>query len=132
MQIVGSYISYRIIKLLSTPFKKWDAYKLGIIDENGNTIRKPISSDEKRSFGFFQKIIRKIKQITISTAGKSRAAAIWASLQFLKEHVTDTDFKIIIEYCIEEDILTEEIIKTIPQPSVFQEEFNKVLGNLGE
>ena len=33
-------ITYRIIKLLTTPFEKQDAYRLGIIDKNGKVLRK--------------------------------------------------------------------------------------------
>ena len=33
-------ITYRIIKLLTTPFESTEAYKLGIIDKNGKVLRK--------------------------------------------------------------------------------------------
>jgi len=34
-------ITYRVIKMLVTPFEKTDAYKYGIIDKNGKVLRKP-------------------------------------------------------------------------------------------
>ena len=33
---IDLFVTYRFIKLLTTPFEKTDAYKLGIIDKNGN------------------------------------------------------------------------------------------------
>ena len=33
-------ITYRVIKMLVTPWKQHDAYKLGIIDDNGKVLRK--------------------------------------------------------------------------------------------
>jgi hypothetical protein len=33
-------IAYRVIKLLVTPFEKTDAFKQGIIDKDGNVLKK--------------------------------------------------------------------------------------------
>ena len=38
---IDLFVTYRFIKLLVTPFEKQDAYKLGIIDKNGNRITIP-------------------------------------------------------------------------------------------
>ena len=35
---IDLFVTYRFIKLLVTPFKDTDAFKLGIIDANGNRI----------------------------------------------------------------------------------------------
>ena len=35
---IDLFVTYRFIKLLVTPFKETDAYKLGIIDEKGKRI----------------------------------------------------------------------------------------------
>ena len=41
---IDLFVTYRFLKLLATPFKKTDAFKLGIIDEKGHRILKPKSS----------------------------------------------------------------------------------------
>ena len=41
---IDLFVTYRFLKLLTTPFKKTDAFKLGIIDEKGHRILKPKSS----------------------------------------------------------------------------------------
>ena len=33
-------ITYRVVKMLVTPFNKFKAYELGIIDEKGKVLRK--------------------------------------------------------------------------------------------
>ena len=37
-RFVDSVITYRILRILTMPFIKTEAYKLGIIDENGNLL----------------------------------------------------------------------------------------------
>jgi len=54
--IVDLFLVFQFIKRLSTPFKEWDAYKLGIIDETGKQLikRKDFTKrDQKNSFGIF-------------------------------------------------------------------------------
>ena len=48
MDLVNTYLSYQLIKLLSTPFSKWGAYKLGLIDEKGEVLRKPETRIEQK------------------------------------------------------------------------------------
>ena len=35
---IDLFVTYRFIKLLVTPFEKQEAYKLGVIDKNGNRV----------------------------------------------------------------------------------------------
>ena len=37
---IDLFVTYRFIKLLVTPFEKQEAYKLGVIDKDGNRILK--------------------------------------------------------------------------------------------
>ncbi|NBP01849.1 MAG: hypothetical protein EBU90_17270 [Proteobacteria bacterium] len=37
---VDNFIAFRILKLLVTPFKDTDAYKLGIIDDKGKELKQ--------------------------------------------------------------------------------------------
>jgi hypothetical protein len=52
---VDLFVTYRFLKLLTTPFDNTDAFKLGIIDKDGNRIKNEDGSvevlrtpDEKR------------------------------------------------------------------------------------
>ena len=41
---IDLFVTYRFIRLLTTPFTDTEAYKLGIIDEKGNRVRLPKST----------------------------------------------------------------------------------------
>ena len=49
--LVDTYLAYKFIKMLATPWKKTDAYKLGIIDRNGKRIRSEEADDAARNAG---------------------------------------------------------------------------------
>ena len=56
----------RILTLLTIPFKFWSAYKTGVIDEKGKTLKKRrdrTTPEEKNSFTIFHKFVRNIKRI---------------------------------------------------------------------
>ena len=38
--LVDLYTVYRILRKLTMPFDQWDAYKLGVIDADGNVLKK--------------------------------------------------------------------------------------------
>ena len=41
---IDLFVTYRFLRLLTTPFEKTDAYKFGIIDKDGNRVKKPKST----------------------------------------------------------------------------------------
>lgn len=54
--------AYRVVMLMGKPFSSWTACKLGILDTNGNVLRKPETPREKSNYTKFHSIIRTIKQ----------------------------------------------------------------------
>ena len=96
MSIQNSWLAYRLIDLLSSDFTEWDAYKNQIIDEDGNTLKKPRTVDEKDSFGMFHRAVRKIKQIINKFMGASRASAILSTLYLMKESVDDITINVFL------------------------------------
>ena len=44
---IDLFVTYRFLKLLTTPFEKTEAFKLGIIDEDGNRIMQKVSKNHK-------------------------------------------------------------------------------------
>lgn len=86
------YIAYKFIQLLVVPFDKTDAYKLGIIDDKGNILkkRKDLETSEERSAypSIFYTLVWKIKSLLEKLPfGSSKIASIAAAAWFLKEHV---------------------------------------------
>ena len=39
---IDLFVTYRFVKLLTTPFEKTDAYKMGIIDKDGFRVKGKI------------------------------------------------------------------------------------------
>ena len=101
MNIVSAYLAYKLLELLTKPFSKWQAYDLGVIDDNGSIIHQPVTHEEKQAFGFFEKIIRRLKLIFTKTVGESRAATMLSAIYLIREHSNDTA-NIIMNYCLKE------------------------------
>ena len=128
---VDLFVTYRFIKLLTTPFNKTDAYKYGIIDDKGNRIREDNStrvkvelttSTLKNSYTILHKLVFNINKIFSKlTLLKSKigtyAAALFLLKDTFKEHVEDPDMfeKEFMKYLKENKIeldreISEEVI----------------------
>ena len=102
---VDLFVTYRFLKLLTTPFEKQDAFKFGIIDEKGNRIKLPKStkpavelstSELKNSYTILHKLVFNIKKIFAKVPGLRTKVGTYAAALFLlkdtfKEHVEDPD-----------------------------------------
>ncbi len=95
---IDLFVTYRFIKLLTTPFDKQDAYKLGIIDDVGNRIKgKSLDKiDEKNAYTILHKLVYNIKKIFEKVPGLRTKLGTYAAALFLlkdtfKEHVEDPD-----------------------------------------
>ena len=128
---VDLFVTYRFLKLLTTPFEKTDAFKLGIIDANGHRIKLPKSSkpavelttsELKNSYTILHKLIFNIKKLFAKVPGLRTKVGTYAAALFLlkdtfKEHVEDPDMfeKEFIKYLKENKIeldreISEEVI----------------------
>ena len=128
---VDLFVTYRFLKLLTTPFEKTDAFKLGIIDANGHRIKLPKSSkpavelttsELKNSYTILHKLIFNIKKLFAKVPGLRTKVGTYAAALFLlkdtfKEHVEDPDMfeKEFMKYLKENNIeldreISEEVI----------------------
>jgi hypothetical protein len=94
MQVVDNAIAIRIIYLLSTPFEKWDAYKEGIIDEDG----KVIESKSSPNWTMLHRLVSRIKVLIGKLpGGKTTLASLIAAYVLVREDKEYTDDEILIE-----------------------------------
>ena len=107
--------TFRFIRMLVMKWENWDAYKLGIIDENGKRQRNvKLDTDEKKSaYTPFIRLCANIKRLTSKIPGGStRLGSFAAALYLIKEkfELTDKQLEKIIEKCNIDtyDILAEE------------------------
>ena len=64
------YFVYKFAKFIAIPWEDWEAFKLGIIDEKGNVIKKNrTSSEEKNNYTLFHRLLRKLKQLLEKVPG---------------------------------------------------------------
>lgn len=88
--IVDLFLVYSFIKRLATPFEEWPAYKLGIIDAEGNLLKKKrdlATVEERAAFGVYDLMILKLKKLLAKVpGGQSRIASYAAALWLIKEH----------------------------------------------
>ena len=62
--VVDIFLVYQFLKRLATPFEKWDAFKEGIIDKEGNVImskKERKTPAQKKAFQIFDLMILKLK-----------------------------------------------------------------------
>ena len=87
--IVDLFLVYSLIKRLATPFEKWDAFKLGIIDKDGNILKKRkdlTTTAEYKAFGIFDLMILKLKALLGKLpGGQTKLASYAAALWLIKE-----------------------------------------------
>lgn len=86
--------TFRFLKMLVTKFEDTDAFKNGIIDENGKRIKSKFisTSSEKASYTPFHKLVFNIKKILAKApGGSSKLASYAAALFLLKEEYNLTD-----------------------------------------
>lgn len=101
--IVDLFLVYQFIRRLATPFNKWEAYKLGIIDEKGKVLIKSkdfTKAAQRKAWGVFDRMIANLKKLLAKVpGGSSRFASYAAALFLIKEYKHFTD----------ESTLTEEL-----------------------
>ena len=128
---IDLFVTYRFLRLLTTPFEDTQAYKLGIIDANGNRImqkriKKPVvelvTSEQKNSYTILHKLVFNIKKIFSKVPGLRTKLGTYAAALFLlkdtfKESVDDPDMfeKEFVKYLKENNIkfddeISEEVI----------------------
>jgi hypothetical protein len=90
--ILDTLIAYKFIKIISTPWKDTEAYKLGIVDENGKILKKRgalTTAAEKSAYpSIFYTLCWNIKKILDRVPVinlKSRPGALIASVMLLRE-----------------------------------------------
>ena len=119
---IDLFVTSRFIKLLTTPFEKTDAFKMGIIDKDGNRLPKKLYKiDERNAYTVLHKLVFNIKKIFAKVPGLRTKVGTYAAALFLlkdtfKEHVEDPKMfeKEFLKYLEEnnielDDTITEEV-----------------------
>lgn len=83
--ITNTIVLYIILKKLLQNFEDWDAYKLGIIDKDGNKLKDPTSSKEREAWDLITRFCWNFKKIIIKFIGKSKFSTYFTAAYLLKD-----------------------------------------------
>lgn len=127
---IDNIIAFKILYMLVTPFEKTEAYKNGIIDKEGNPLRKSkdLTSSEKDSYTNLDRLVFSLKRLIGKLpGGKSQLASIVAAYWLIKESysnkstVTQEDFeKVLLDIengvtFVEEEIEIENFLSFLDE-----------------
>ena len=78
-------ITYRVVKMLVTPFNKFKAYDLGIIDEKGKVLRKfkEVKGSERKHYTMLHRFVFNLKRILQKVGLGSRLGSFAVALALL-------------------------------------------------
>lgn len=89
-KVVDAFVAYQFIKLLSTPWEETKAYKLGIIDDKGNLLKKSRelrTREEKAAYTMVHRLVWNIKRLLDKLPPtRTRIGSFATALWMLREH----------------------------------------------
>lgn len=96
--------AFRFIRMMVMDWKSWDAYKEGIIDENGKRLKEvKLDTDSKRSaYTPFVRLVANIKRLVTKIPGGGSKLGSFASALYLvkeKANLSEKGLKSICEKC---------------------------------
>jgi uncharacterized protein YdaL len=86
-----AYMAYKTVRLLKMKWTNWEAYKLGLIDDKGNKLREPITTDENAALNPMYNLLRKVKKVLEKYLGGSLLLATLIGAYLLKENVENAN-----------------------------------------
>ena len=136
---VDLVITYRVVKLLVTPFEKQEAFKYGIIDKDGKVLKKYRTlktTKEKQSYTILHRFVFNLKRILarVGLGGKLGSFAVALGL-LIREDKNYLPYKNLIESAVitylketnqYELLLTEE--GDVKTPEIEQDVFCNCFG----
>lgn len=108
MSAVSTFYAFKFIKLLVKDFTEWEAYELGLIDENGDTIKEPQTKEEKDSLNKFTTLVKNIKKTIERVPGMDSTLGSFSAAAFLMK---EEGYEDIAKEIMKEKNLSEEEVE---------------------
>ncbi len=89
-KVIDVFVLYQIIKRISTPFDQTDAFKLGLIDKDGKSLRKARSNEEKKAMTLFDRFVFNIKRALGRMGLDTKVGTYAGALYLLRESQTQS------------------------------------------
>lgn len=123
-------IAFKILYMLTTPFESTDAFKFGIIDKEGNKLKKLKdlkNSEERDSYTSLHRLVFSLKRLLAKVpGGSSQIGSLIAAYYLIKEnrdksYVFEEDLIAVINslnnghHFIDEEIIVEDFISLMEE-----------------
>ena len=113
-------ITYRVVKMLVTPFKKFKAFELGIIDEEGKSLRKmkEVKGGERKHYTMLHRFVFNLKRILqkVGLGGGLGSFAVALAL-LIKEDKSMSQHK---------DLIESAVVKYLKEENLYDMMLNEV------
>lgn len=134
-RVVDNLLAFRILYMLVTPFQDTPAFKLGVIDKEGNALLKSndMTGEQKAAYSYLHRLVFKLKKLLNKLPGgesklKNIVAALWlikenyesdsTSLAFLEEKYQTLVGKLDTITLVEEEILVNSFFEVLNEDAV--------------
>jgi hypothetical protein len=117
--LVDNLIAYRVLSMLVKPFEETDAYRLGIIDKDGNNLIKSSklkTSEQREAYTYLHRLVFNLKKILNRLPGgdtktKNLVAALWLVKEAYtyKETITEEQLQHLLEQLNSITLVEEEL-----------------------
>ena len=129
-------ITYRVVKMLVTPFNKFKAFELGIIDEKGKSLipMKKVRGNDRKHYTMLHRFVFNLKRILQKVGLGSRLGSFAVALALLiKEDKSYTEHKDAIEsavitYLKEENLYNMLLNEVREMPEIEEEPYMTCFG----
>ena len=113
----------RILSLLLLPFDKQKAFKFGLIDDNGNHLKEPRTSEEMENYDALHRVLFKVKQLILRLpAGDTRLKQLALALQLIRQRIIPKQYQVGLSESVAEEYLKRYIFLTSNNISLVEEE----------
>ena len=129
-------ITYRVVKMLVTPFNKFKAYELGIIDEKGKNLikMKQVKGSDRKHYTMLHRFVFNLKRILQKVGLGSRLGSFAVALALLiKEDKSMAQHKdqiesAVVSYLKEENLYDMLLNEVREMPEIEEEPYMTCFG----
>lgn len=127
--VIDNLIALRILYLLVTPFKDMPAYRMGIIDEKGNVLKKysQMSNVERSAYTYLHRLIFRLKRIIEKVPVENKKFLSYAAaFALIREHYNKPEP---LSQDFELRLITEDVEVTTKDVEFIEENLEKIKSN---
>lgn len=126
-------VTYIVLKRLVKNWNEWDAFKVGIIDDKGNKLKHPVTSEERAAWTILDRFVYNVKRILNKFIGQSKLAFLLTTAYLLKDSINfyyEQNKEILKEdlnnFNLEKQIKIHKLLKEIDNLYIVNESINNI------